>query len=110
MLMNCDTDSSTLVAVLQHQLSIVDEAVQSIMAMQTTWRSSLTVVTLHGTVPARLCLRSASIHWFHTSITVITGCSVQVKMSWYDRLASQRPATLPCLNSFTLHLFLSTLH
>ena len=58
---------------LQCQRNTVDKTVQSVMAMQTSRRSSHAVVTLRGTVLDRLCIRASSIH---TCITVIAACSV----------------------------------
>ena len=99
-----EADRSKPVAVLQCQLNTVDETVQSVTAMQTRWRSSCAVVTLRGPVPARLCIRPSSLHWFHIRITVIAACPVRAAMSWYGKPASRRPTML------ILRLFMSTRH
>ena len=89
------------VAVLQRRLNTVDEAVGSVTAMWTRWRSFHAVVTLRGPVPAHLCIRPSSLHWFHTCITVIAACPVRAAMSWYDTPASWRPTILPSSNALT---------
>ena len=77
----------------------VDEAVRSITAMQTRGWSSRAVVTLHGPIPTRLCVRPSSFHWFHTRITVVAACHAQVAMSRYDKPASRWPTILPRSNA-----------
>ena len=94
-------DKSKRVAVLQRQLNIVNEAVRSVTAMRTRWRSSRAVGTLRGPVPARLCARPSSLHWFYTRITVVAACPVRAAMSRYDKPASRRPAILPRSNAIT---------
>ena len=53
-----EADRSKSIVVFQRWLNTVDEAVQSIMAMQTRWWSSHAVVTLHDPVPAHLNVRT----------------------------------------------------
>ena len=93
-----EADRSKPVAVLQCRLNTLDEAVQSVMAMQTRWRSSCAVVTLHDPIPVHLCIRPISLHWFHTCITVIA-------MSRYDKPASWRPTILPHSNALICWYF-----
>ena len=98
-----EADRSKPVAVLQHRLNIVDEAVRSVTAMWTRWWSSHAVVTLCGSVPARLCVRPSSLHWFHIRITVIAACPVRAAMSWYDKPASRKPASRPTILPVWMH-------
>ena len=83
--------------------------------MRIRWRSShvLVVVTLSGPVPARLCARPSSHHWFHTRIAVGSVCPVQAAMSRYDKPASRRPTyygPFECTHLLILSPFVSTRH
>ena len=93
-----DADSSTPIAVLQHWLNPVDKTVQSITAMGTMWLTCHAVVTLCGTAFTHLCVRSASILWFHI---ILATCPVLARISWYDKPPLWRPTILPHLNSLT---------
>ena len=99
-----EANRSKPIAVLHRRLNTVDEAVRSVMVMRTRWKSSHAVVTLRGPVPARLCIRPYSLHWFHTCITVVPACPVQAAMSWYDKPASRRPIILPHSNTLTCRI------
>ena len=92
-----EADRSKLTAVFQSRLNTVDEAVRSVMAMQTRWWSFRAVVSLCGTGPARLCIRPSSLHWLHIRIIVVAACPVRAAMSRYDKPASRRPTILPRL-------------
>ena len=77
-------------------LNTVNEAVRSITAMQTRWRSS----------PSSLC-------WFHTRITAIAACPVRAAMSRNGKSASRRTtffAPFECTHLLILRPFSSARH
>ena len=90
-----EADRFKPVAVFQRKVNTVDEAVRSVTAMRTRWRSSRAVVILRSPVSARLCVRPSSLHWFHTRITVIAACPVRAAMSRYDKPTSRRSTFCP---------------
>ena len=75
--------------------STLVEVVWSDTPMRTRWQSSHALVTLCGPVPARLCVRSSFLHWFHTHITVIAACPVRAAVTRYDKLTSRKLILLP---------------
>ena len=87
------------VAVLQHWINSVDEAVQSFMAMKTIRQSYCAMVILHGIVPTHLCIWPFSILSFHTHITVVVAYPYELKYG----IQTCFPGTnhSPCLNSPT---------
>ena len=108
-----EADRSKPAAVLQRRLNTVDVAVQSITALWTRWRSSRAVLTLRGSVPARLCVRPSSLHWFHTRITVVAACPIRAAMSRNGKSASRRTtffAPFECTHLLILRPFSSARH
>ena len=44
------------------------------------------IVTVRSPVPACLCVRPSSLHWFHTRITIVATYPARAAMSRYDKL------------------------
>ncbi|GFV16757.1 uncharacterized protein TNCV_515681 [Trichonephila clavipes] len=68
-----ETDISTAVAVDQRTANCIDEAVRSITAMRSRWRSLRADVTFHRPLSVFRFFRCSSVHCFQTRI--ISNCS-----------------------------------